>query len=303
LENRNYSLKIIFAFASVYLIWGSTYLAMRLAIETIPTFIMAASRFLIAGSILFIFARIKSPEKLLAVHWKSAFITGGFLLLGGNGAVVFAEQYIPSGLAAVLVATVPVWVVIISLVIRKGEKPALKTVTGVLIGFAGLVYLVNPFQLNGSNVYYLGIFALLLASLSWSFGTVYTKYAQFPKSKITATAMQMLAGGSLLLLLSLFLGQWSEISFAMISFKSSAALLYLILFGSIIGYSSYIWLIGEAGPARASTYAYVNPVVAVFLGWLIADELITLRIVISTIVIITGVAIINSGGGKKIKRK
>jgi drug/metabolite transporter (DMT)-like permease len=293
-KSKNELIKLIAAFAAVYIIWGSTYLAIRFAIETLPPLLMAGIRFIIAGCILFLFARRKSTEPLKAEHWKSAFITGAFLLLGGNGGVVWAEQFVPSGLTAVLIATVPLWIAILSWILKKGDKPGAKTITGVLLGFAGLILLVNPFERSTQNINIIGIAAILLASLSWASGTLYTRYAKQHDSKITAAAMQMLGGGILLTITGLLRGEISDINIQGISLKSVIAFLYLIFIGSIIGFTSYIYLISAAGPSRASTYAYVNPVVAVFLGWLMAGEIINLRIILSTVIIIISVAIINT---------
>ncbi|MFO7445767.1 MAG: EamA family transporter [Ignavibacteriaceae bacterium] len=303
MKDKTDIIKLVAAFAAVYTIWGSTYLAIRFAIETLPPFFMAGIRFIAAGLILFAFAMYKSPSKIKTVHWKSSFIIGGFLLLGGNGGVVWAEQFVPSGLTAVLVATVPIWVVIISWISKKGDKPSVKITSGVILGFAGLIFLINPFNINGGNVNLTGIAAILFASLSWAAGTVYTRNAVQPESKLVAIAMQMLAGGTLLFLVSLITGEISKVDIEGVSFRSFAALNYLIFFGSIIGFSSYIWLIGAAGPSRASTYAYVNPVVAIFLGWLMADEIINIRIIIATAVIIFSVAIINSNLGRNIFKR
>jgi len=294
LRNRKELLKLISAFAAVYIIWGSTYLAIRFAIETFPPFLMAGVRFAIAGIVLFLFSRKKTNEPVKPVHIKSAFITGGFLLLGGNGGVVWAEQFVPSGLTAVLIATVPLWIVLLSWFIKNGDKPDIKTIAGVLLGFAGLIFLINPFDTGNMNVNIAGALVILLASLSWASGTLYTRHAIQHHSKLTAAALQMFCGGILLMLTGLVSGEVAEINIQGVSLKSLLAFLYLIFVGSIIGFTSYIYLISAAGPSRASTYAYVNPVVAVFLGWLMAGEIINIRIILATVVIIISVAIINS---------
>jgi drug/metabolite transporter (DMT)-like permease len=294
LKNRKETLKLIAAFAAVYIIWGSTYLAIRFAIETLPPFLMAGIRFILAGLILYAFSRKNNDEPVKPEHIKSAFITGGLLLLGGNGGVVWAEQVVPSGLTAVLIATEPLWIVLLSWFIKKGDKPDVKTVTGVLLGFAGLLYLINPFDTGNKNVNIMGALVILLASLSWASGTIYTRNAVQHSSKLTAAALQMLCGGVLLALTGLISGETADININGISLKSLLAFLYLVFVGSIIAFTSYIYLISAAGPSRASTYAYVNPVVAVFLGWLMAGEIINMRIILATSVIIISVAIINT---------
>lgn len=305
MDQRKNLLKLVAAFAAVYIIWGSTYLGIRFAIETLPPFLMAGVRFLSAGAILFSFSKFKSRTPITLTHWKSAFIIGALLLLGGNGGVVWAEQFVPSGLTAVLVATVPIWVVTISFLKKDAVKPNGKTVAGVLLGFAGLIFLVNPFNLQGGDVNLYGAAAILIATISWAFGTIYTKHAAFPESKLSAVGMQMICGGILLSLTGMLTGEISEVNFNGISIKSVLAVLYLIIFGSIIAFTSYIWLIEAAGPSKASTYAYVNPVVAVFLGWIFAGEIITIKMIIAAVIIILSVAIINSDFSflkKRIKR-
>jgi len=292
-KQSKYSIKIIVAFAAIYLIWGSTYLAIKFAIETIPSFFMAAIRFLIAGAILFTFSRIKGKFKIEPIHWKSSFIVGGLLLLGGNGGVVWAEKVVPSGLTALLVSTVPIWVVIISLIIRSEEKPTLKQILGICLGFIGLFFLISPENLlRGESINLTGAIVLLGATLSWSIGSIYTKHAIFPESQILTVALQMLAGGFLLFLLSLVSGEIFTLDISLVSLKSFISLLYLIALGSVIAFTAYIWLLKNVGAAKTTTYAYVNPVVAVFLGWALAGETLDFKIIISSIVIISAVVLI-----------
>lgn len=287
------SIKIIFAFAAIYLIWGSTYLAIKFAIETIPSFFMASIRFLTAGLILYLYSRMKKRVKIERIHWKSSFIVGGLLLLGGNGGVVWAEKVVPSGLTALLVSTVPIWVVIISLIIRSEEKPTLKQVLGICLGFLGLFFLISPENLlKGETVNLTGAIVLIGATLSWSIGSIYTKHAIFPDSQILTVSLQMIAGGILLLLLSLFSGEIFTVNIFLISTKSFLSLLYLISLGSIIAFTAYIWLLKNVGAAKTTTYAYVNPVVAVFLGWTLAGEPLDFKVILSSIVIISAVVLI-----------
>lgn len=294
--------KIFAAFASVYLIWGSTYLAIRFVIETMPPFLMAGLRFLVAGVLLFLFERFRSKEreKITAQHIRSGFIVGGLLLLGGNGGVVWAEQFVPSGLTALLISTVPIWIVIFTLFTGKKSKPDRLTVVGVVTGFAGLLYLVyNTTGFTADSINPVGILALIFATISWAYGSVITSQLSFPKAKLTAIALQMLGGGALLMLFSLITGDIFLLNVDAISAKSFLSLIYLILFGSLLGYSAYIWLLEKAGPPKTATYAYVNPVVAIFLGWLLADEIITFEIMIGAAIILASVAMIISVKAKK----
>ncbi|MCK6613802.1 MAG: EamA family transporter [Ignavibacteriaceae bacterium] len=294
--------KIITAFASVYLIWGSTYLAIRFVIETMPPFLMAGFRFLLAGGILLLFEKFRSkePEKITKDHIRSGFIVGGLLLLGGNGGVVWAEQFVPSGLTALLISTVPIWIVVFTMFTGSKSKPDKLTVTGVVTGFAGLLYLVyNTTGFSADSINPFGVLALIFATISWAYGSVITSRLSFPKAKLTAVALQMLGGGVLLTLFSLITGDAFLFNPDTVSLKSFVSLIYLILFGSLIGYTAYIWLLEKAGPPKTATYAYVNPVVAIFLGWLLADEVISFEILTGAAIILVSVAMIISVKARK----
>jgi drug/metabolite transporter (DMT)-like permease len=292
-------MKIIFAFASVYLIWGSTYLAIRFAVETMPPFLMAGLRFVIAGAAMYLWLRLRGearPTNL--VHWRSAAIVGGLLLLGGNGGVVWAEQTVPSGLTALLIATVPMWMVLIDWVRPKGVRPTRSVVAGLILGFFGLIILIGPQDLAHGQVSLIGALVLVSASLLWAIGSIYSRHAPLPASPLLGTAMEMLAGGILLLVAGVLTGEWARWDWEHISFNSWVSFIYLILFGSLIGFTAYIWLLRVTTPARAGTYAFVNPVVAVFLGWALASEPITLQTLLAAAIIITGVAVIITRQGR-----
>lgn len=277
-------------------------MAIKFAIATLPPFLMAASRFTVAGYILYFVSRRKSKEKIEFRHWKSAFITGGLLLLGGNGGVVFAQQYVSSGVTALLISAVPIWFVILNWLLPKGEKPTLRTILGVIVGFFGIYYLISPFGNNGGNISLIGVIALMAATLLWAIGSVYSRQIDSPESKFTAAAMQMICGGTLLFIFSLITGDFFKFNPQAISEKSLLAFTYLFLFGSMISYTAYIWLLDTVGSAKTATYAYVNPVVAVFLGWIFAGEELNSRIILATVIIITSVVII-SNPFRFIKRK
>lgn len=290
--------QLVAGFAAVYLIWGSTYLAIRFAVESFPPFLMAGTRHLTAGLLLFAWLRMKGvafPERR---YWKSAFIAGGLLLLGGNGLVSWAEQRVPSGLAALIVASVPIWMAIVQGIQRRSRPPA-AVLAGLLLGLGGLVLLVLPGNLGGGDrVDVLGAGALLLAALSWVIGSLYSRKAALPKSTLLAIAMEMIGGGVILWIVGLAFGEGARLDAASISGRSVLSLAYLIVFGSLIGFSAYIWLLKVTTPARVTTYAYVNPVVAVLLGWAFAGEPLTLRIALSAAAIVAAVALIIRYGGE-----
>lgn len=284
---------IAIALLSLYLFWGGTYLGMRIAIETMPPFIMAGVRFIAAGLILYPFARLRGAKRPASGEWKGAGIVGALLLLGGNGMVAWAEQTVPSGIAALIVATVPIWIILISMLGKDRKKPGIGVAAGIVLGFSGIVVLVLQSLGNTEKGLDLaGMAVMLLASLSWSAGSMYSRKARLPESPLLSTAMQMLVGGALLFIASFFTGEWSRLDIAQISLRSYAALGYLVLFGSIIAYNAYIWLLKNADPSWVSTYAFVNPVIAVFLGWFIAGEELTVYSLAAAIIIVAAVVII-----------
>jgi len=291
--------KLIIAFGLVYIIWGSTYLAIKFAIDSIPPFMMAGVRHIIAGLILFTYVKLKENPVIRPRHVRSNSIIGGLLLLGGNGGVVWAEQIVPSGLASLLVSTVPIWILLINWLGFKNDKPSLKKTAGLVLGLTGLMFLISPMELlRAEAVNPIGALVLMGASLSWAAGSVYTNYAPMPKSKFAAISIQMLSGGIMLIIWSFIVGEYRLFNPGSVTLESVLALLYLIVFGSLIAYSAYIWLLHTAGPSLTSTYAYVNPVVAVFLGWLLASEPMNLRIIFSSVIIISAVALITTSQKK-----
>ncbi|HEX6059235.1 MAG TPA: drug/metabolite exporter YedA [Gemmatimonadaceae bacterium] len=297
--------RILAAFAAVYVVWGSTYLAIRIAIDTMPPFLMAGVRFLVAGGLLYAWARSRGAPAPTRRQWITAAIVGGFLLLGGNGGVVWAEQRVASGVAALLVATVPLWVVMLEW-LRGGTRPGLGTTAGVVLGLAGLAILVEPGSLlGGGRIDTLGALVLVGASLSWSIGSLYSRRHKSGDTPLLGSATQMLMGGALLVVFSLVTGDAARLDLAGVTLASMLALVYLIAFGSLVGYTAYIWLLGVVAPSRVATYAYVNPVVAVFLGWLILDEPVTSRVLLAAGVIVAAVALITtavSGAKTRVER-
>jgi drug/metabolite transporter (DMT)-like permease len=287
--------QIIAAFASIYVVWGSTYLAIRYAIETIPPFLMGGIRFLVSGAMLYAWARYRGAPRPTWLHWRNAVIAGAFLILGGNGAVVWAEQFVPSGLTALLVSILPFWLVIIEWVRPPRRRPSALVLVGLVLGFLGLIVLVGPGNVGGhGDIRPFGALVLILGSLSWAIGSFWSRDAQLPESGLLTTGMEMLGGGALLLLVGAMSGELPKLGLNHVSRASALGLVYLITFGSLIAFTSYIWLLDKVSPAKLGTYAYVNPVVAVLLGWAIAGEVLSIRTGIAAAIVICAVALITS---------
>ena len=283
--------KIVIAFLAVYVFWGMTYLAMRVAVEDIPPYLMAGSRFILAGTLLYGWSRQRGEGPPTLRQWRAAAVVGGFLLLGGNASVAWAEQRVPSGLAALLIGVMPIWMVAMDW-LRSGSRPSKQVVSGLLLGAIGVALLVLP--QNGRNgIDLLGAAVLVLAAASWAWGSVISRSAPLPASPFLATSMEMLGGGAICLIVAILAGELRDFSVVQISGRAALAWLFLVVFGSLVAFTAYIWLLGAVSIAKAGTYAYVNPIVAVILGWAILDEPITVRTVIAAVVILAGVALVN----------
>lgn len=288
---------LLAAFAAIYLIWGSTYLAIRYALESFPPFFLGGTRFLLAGGVLYIGSRLLGAPRPRREHWKAAALIGGLLLLGGNGGVCWAEQHVPSGAAALLVTTVPVWMVLLHWLRRGGRRPGSAEVLGLILGIAGALILIGPVDVKGAAaVDRMGAVVLVLASLSWSVGSIYSSRVKLPDSPYLATAMEMICGGALLMLLSTARGEPFAFSIGQVTPRSALSVVYLVVFGSLVAFTAYVWLLKVSTPALVSTYAFVNPAVAVLLGCALADEPFTLQIVLAMTLIILGVVLITSAG-------
>jgi drug/metabolite transporter (DMT)-like permease len=293
------------ALLALYIVWGSTYLAIRFAVETIPPFLHASLRFLISGVILYLWRRAAGDPAPTASNWKATAIVGAALLLGGNGLVAWAEQSVPSGIAALMISTSPFWLVLFEAVRAGGAKPTWQSILGLIVGFGGVFILIGPAEITGAenNFDTFGVILLLLAPLFWSMGSIYAKGADMPKSTLLSTGMQMLTGAVALFIVSLIKGELSGFSFTAVSMRSWIGLLYLITFGSLVGFVAYGWLLHNAPISLVSTYAYVNPVVAVLLGNLLADEPLNGRILIAATIIIGSVVLINSARKAPVKKQ
>lgn len=284
---------VIAAFVAVYLVWGSTYLAIRVGIESFPPLLLAGSRHLLVGLILYPILRWKTRIRPTATNWRAALVSGSLLLFAGNGGVSWAEQTVPSGVTALLVAAVSLWLVIVDWLRPGGARPLPRVVAGLLLGFAGLVLLVGPAHLGGSaRVNPTGVGVLVFASLAWACGSLYSKHGGMPTSPMLGAAMQSTCGGAVLWIAGVLTGEFGSLHFSTVSLRSWLALAYLIVFGSGMGFTAYIYLLKKSTAALVGTYAFVNPVVALFLGWLLAGETITLRTLLATAVILTAVLLV-----------
>ena len=297
--------KIWFALITLYIVWGSTYLGIKVAIETIPPFFQGALRFLISGLIILIWQKSSGQAMPTRKQWISTFIIGTLLLLGGNGLVSWAEQFIPSGIAALIIATVPLWLVIMEAIRPGGIKPTWQAIVGLVIGFVGIFILAGPAEISGSktNLDTFGVVALLFATLLWALGSIYSKSADLPKASMVTTGAEMLMGSIGLMVVSLLTGELHGWDPSGISARSIGGVIYLILIGSIAGFGSYIWLLQNAPISLVATYAYVNPIVAVILGYLFANEPLEPRTWIAAAIIIGAVIFINSKGKPKVQKE
>lgn len=288
-------MQIIANFAALYLIWGSTYLGILFAIQSIPPFLMAGARFFIAGLIMFAIARTQGPLRSTWAEWRAAIIVGALLLLGGNGGVTISEKFIETGLASLIVATVPIYITLLGWLFGMTPRPHGIVWVGLAGGFVGVGILLGPavrFSGGGNSHPLIGMSILLVGSFSWSAGSLYSRTLKHSASPFFGAAQQMFCGGVLLILVGLCLGEAKQFHPTNMSALSLGAFAYLVLIGAIVGYTAYFWLLQHCDPAKVATYAYVNPIVAVLLGALFAHEAVTLRTLVAGLLIIGSVALI-----------
>ena len=287
--------KVWIALLAVYLVWGSTYLAIKFAVETIPPFMHAGIRFLISGTILIIWQRSAGQAMPTRRQWISTAIIGNLLLLGGNGLIGWSEQYLPSGIAALIVGAVPMFMVVAEALRPNGVKPDWRAIVGLFIGFAGIFLLVGPSEITGSarHLNPFGLAAIFVACITWSIGSVYSKTADLPKSSLMTTGAQMIMGSMGLFIVSLATNEFHGWNFAEVSTKSWLGLTYLTFVGSLVGFVSYGWLLRNAPISVVSTYAYVNPIVAILLGNWLGNEPLEPRIWVAAAIIVGAVMFIN----------
>lgn len=283
------------AFTAVYVIWGSTYLAIHIAIASIPPLLMSGTRFLLAGAILYSLMRLRGAPRPCATHWRDAAIVGGLLLFVGNGAVSWAEQRVPTNMTALIIAGTPLWMILLDWLRPGGSRPRLAVFAGLALGLFGVSLIVGGRGSSGDRaVDPLGAGMLVIASVSWACGSIYSRQARQPGSALLAVAMQNLAGGALLCCAGMICGERHALRPERITPASLGAFFYLVGLGSLVGFTAYVWLLGVSTPAKVSTYAYVNPLIAVFLGWLVLGEVLPRGVLLAAALTIGAVVLITT---------
>jgi drug/metabolite transporter (DMT)-like permease len=293
---------VVTAFMLVYVIWGSTYLGIRYAVESIPPFLAAGARHFAAGLALFVFARARGAAVPSLSHWRDAIVAGLLMLVIGNGGVTWAEQRIPSGVAALLVGLTPLWMVFFDWIRPAGARPRLLVAGGLVVGFAGVALLARGRGEHHDSAYAWSVAALMAASIGWAAGSVFNRSARKPASPFLGVAMQMICGGAILLMLAAVQGEFQRFSVAQVTTRSFGAWLYLTIAGSLIAYTAYIWLLHASTPARVATYAYVNPLIAVLLGCTLGRETFSHELFVAAALIIVAVALIVRGSAQASSR-
>jgi drug/metabolite transporter (DMT)-like permease len=291
------------ALFTLYIAWGSTYLAIRFAVESLPPFFMLATRFLVAGLVLYAWRRLAGDPAPSPQQWRSATIIGMLMLIGGLGGVAWAEQTVPSGITALIVAAVPLWIVLVDALRPGGKRPSWLTASGLLVGMSGILILAGP-ALGAAVERHnplTSVIVLLLATLSWAIGSVYSRGAQLPRSPLLGSGMEMLAGSAGLYFVGLATGEVARLELAAVSTRSVLGLAYLIVIGSLVGFVAYTWLLRAAPTSTVATYAFVNPIVAVVLGSLLAQEVLTTEVLIAIPMILSAVALIHFANRRKVE--
>lgn len=289
---------VLAALLSVYVFWGGTYLAGRFALESVPPLVVSGMRFLIAGILMYGMEWMRGTDRAGWREWRDAAASGMLLLTFANGGLVWAQQYIPSGIAAIILGMTPMWLVLIHWLWERTSRPNLLVLTGLVLGFAGIVLLARDAALEQGGGYFFGACLVMGSAFFWALGSVYSKMSVQPKRPLQWVAMQMLCGGVVLSIAALLSGQWGRFDAGALTMKSLGGITYLIFCGSFLGYASYIWLLNRAPASLAATYAYVNPLVAVFVGWLFAGETMGTREALAGVVIIAAVALITVGNNR-----
>lgn len=290
-----WTVPVLLAFAAIYLIWGSTYLVIRFAIETIPPFLMAGTRFLIAGGLLYAVLRWRGVARPTASQWRASAILGVLMMCGGNGLVTWAEQTVPSALAALVVTTIPLWMVTLDALWFGGPKPTARVITGLVLGLIGVGMLIGPAD---GAIAPAGAAVLITATFLWALGSLRARSASVPASPWMTAALQMVGGGVALMIVATLAGEWQRFDASAVSLRSLVAFAYLIVFGSIIALSAYVYLLRKTTAASVATYAFVNPVIALLLGWLVGEPL-TERSLLGAALVIGAVAFLHWNRAEK----
>src|SRR5882762_452313 len=286
---------VVLAFLAIHLVWGSTYLAIRFAVETIPPLFAVGVRQFTAGSLLLLWCLLKGQRPTWR-QWRASAIIGVFFFLIGHGTLHWAEQRVPSGLCAVVIATEPIWVFLASAAAFQRWRMNATLCSGLTLGLLGVGLLFQGKTLRSAPGVSLGAVAVLLGAISWSIGIVYSRRSQLSGNPVLLSAMSLVSGGAMLLLASAFFGEWGRVSYAAISPRSLWALAYLIVFGSIVAFTAYNWLLERYSPTLVATHTYVNPVVAVLLGWWLAGERVTLSMGVAAAMILAAILLVERGG-------
>jgi drug/metabolite transporter (DMT)-like permease len=289
----------LLAFSVIYFVWGSTFLCIRIGVQEVPPFLLAALRFTVAGLALYLWMLATGAASPRLREWLGATILGAIMFLVDYGCLFWAEQRVPSGIAAVILATIPIFITILEILFLRTLRLTLRLAAGLVVGIIGVAVLMSPgHALGEAPLNRAGAVALLVASLGWSAGTILTRKLSLPTSKGMSSALQMLTGGVQLFLLALVSGETSRFHPSQVSWQAWFALAYLIVFGSLIGFTAYVWLLHYQSPTKVGTYAYVNPVVAVILGYFFAGESIGPRTAAGTLLVLISVITVSLASGK-----
>ncbi len=292
--------KTLLAFAIIYLVWGTTFLAIRVGVREVPPFLLAAARFLIAGGVLYGWMRARGERSPAGRQWMSAFLLAVPIFVLDYGLVFWAEQRVPSGVAAVMMATIPAFMALSEIILLRTQRLTLRLALALSIGIGGVAVLMShSLDLGGAPIDRAGAMALIIAAMSWSVGSALTRKLPLPASKVMSSAAQMLAGGVLLAVTAAALGEFRGFRVGTVSRGAWLSLLYLIVAGSIVAFTAYVWLIHHESPTRVGTYAYVNPVVAVLIGYFLGGEALGLRTIVGTLLVLISVVVITTTRGKK----
>ena len=295
-------LALLLAFFAIYVVWGSTYLAIRYAVETIPPLVVAGVRHSVAGMALLAWTYARGYRPTLR-EWRASLVLGILYFAIGHGSLHWAETVVPSGLASLLVASEPIWIALMAAVVSHGERLTGKTMLGLLLGIAGVAILMRDESASGHRAVLVGSIAILIGTLSWSVGVFYSRSASLPRNAIARAGMPEIAGAVALLLAAAFSGEFSRLHVATVTPRSAWALLYLITFGSIVAFTAYTWLLDHCSPTLVSTHTYANPIIAVLLGWMWAGEVINIRVLEAGLLTLFAVFLISRGTGKSAQQR
>lgn len=284
--------KLIAAFIAIYFVWGTTYLAIRYAVETIPPLLMMSMRSLIAGAVLYMWGRLRGDARATRKELPSLLLIGALFFLVGHGVIAWAQQTVPSGVAALLVACEPIIIALFEPLFTKEGRVGKRTLLGMLIGMGGIAVLLMPHGFDFKNAHLLGSLGILVAAGSWASGAIYARVARLPRSPLITGGLQLLFGGTLLIVASYVSGEWSAFAFSQVTIRSVLGLAYLIVFGSIISFSAYTWLLTITTATRISTHTFINPIIAVLVGWALGGEALTWEMLIATVLIIISVYLV-----------